>query len=89
MTVADLIALLSEMPEDAEVRLATQPSWPLAFNVHGVATGADVAGEQQCDDHGHFSCDECAPNIVWITEGGSVSDSPYAPSAAWAAALTA
>lgn len=30
MTVADLIEYLSDLPEDAEMRLVTQPSYPLA-----------------------------------------------------------
>lgn len=30
MTVADLIEYLSDMPQDAEMRLVTQPSYPLA-----------------------------------------------------------
>lgn len=30
LTVAELIEQLSELPEDATVRLATQPSYPLA-----------------------------------------------------------
>lgn len=30
LTVADLIAQLEELPEDATIRLATQPSYPLA-----------------------------------------------------------
>lgn len=81
MTVADLIALLQDMPEDAEVRLATQPSWPLAAHIGSVVSPDDLAGEQECDAHGHYSCDECAPSVVWITEGGHPDDSPYAPRA--------
>ena len=33
-TVAELIEQLQELPEDAEVRLATQPSYPLAANIN-------------------------------------------------------
>lgn len=33
MTVAELIEALSELPQDATVRLATQPSYPLAATV--------------------------------------------------------
>ena len=33
LTVADLIAQLEELPEDATIRLATQPSYPLAATV--------------------------------------------------------
>lgn len=33
MTVAELIEQLSELPQDAEIRLATQPSYPLAASL--------------------------------------------------------
>lgn len=33
-TVAELIEQLQELPEDAEVRLATQPSYPLAADIN-------------------------------------------------------
>ena len=39
MTLEDLISLLEDLREvhgDVPVRLATQPNWPLSFNVHGV-----------------------------------------------------
>lgn len=31
MTVQDLIDQLSELPADAEVRIASQPQWPLEY----------------------------------------------------------
>jgi len=33
MTVSELIAALEEMPATAEVRLATQPSWPIQSRI--------------------------------------------------------
>lgn len=33
MNVIELIEALSEFPEDAEVRLATQPAWPFEHSV--------------------------------------------------------
>jgi hypothetical protein len=75
MTVGELLALLEDMDEDAEVRIATQPSWPLAFHLGGVAEGADAADEDEMRN-------DPAP-VVWLVAGGSPSDSPYAPSAAW------
>lgn len=33
MTVAELIEELSDLPQDAEIRLATQPSYPLAATI--------------------------------------------------------
>lgn len=59
MTVADLIAALESMPEDAEVRLAFQPSYPLEYGVANVGLYEDD--------------DETSPGpreIVYIGEGG-------------------
>jgi hypothetical protein len=33
MTVEELIIALESLPEDAEVRLAIQPSWPLEYAI--------------------------------------------------------
>ena len=91
MTVAELIERLQDMDPEAEVRLATQPSWPLQSTVRGVASQAEVDearfDEERCDEHGFYNCDECldaanadAPNIVWIAEGVG-TDERYAPKA--------
>lgn len=83
-TVADLIARLEELPEDAEVRIAFQPSYPLQFALRGVADSHDVA-DWDLDEPSPKS-DEDA-RIVWLVEGNHPSDdSPYAPSAIWDAA---
>lgn len=74
MTVRELIEALQVMDYDAEVRLATQPHWPLAFSVRGV-----VADEWVNDE-------DTAEPVVWIVEGNHPSQaSPYAPSDAWSA----
>ena len=74
MTVAHLIALLSEMNPGDEVRLATQPSYPLAFHIAGVAALDNEADE-----------DELEPGVVWIAAGDH-PDQPYAPHAAFSQA---
>jgi hypothetical protein len=87
MTVEELIEQLSGFPGDAEVRLATQPSYPLAFSVRGVTGQADVDIDAAYDkaEQGGPLVDEdeirehCEP-IVWIAEGGSTG---YAPRGAW------
>lgn len=84
-TVADLIEQLQDMPQDAQVRLATQPSWPLAFTIGAVTSPEDMAGETECEGHGHYSCKECADDIVWIAAGDHPDGSPYAPHGAWTA----
>lgn len=36
MTVSELREILSEMPDDADVRLACQPSYPFEYSIGGV-----------------------------------------------------
>lgn len=86
MNVRELIERLDEMDQDAEVWLATQPNWPLQFELAGATSAAEIAGEQQCDEHGDYSCDDCAAgdNVVYLVEGDH-PDQPYAPRGAWQA----
>lgn len=81
MTVQELIERLSELDPEATVRLATQPSWPLAFEMGGVATSQDIMDvdidyngvpEGPCPDHEVEACEEClaemaGPSIVWLS----------------------
>ena len=85
MTVADLIAALQDMPQDAEVYLATQPANQLASTIAGVVSPEALAGETECEAHGNYSCeeDECLGHVVWITEGGRPDVTTYAPLAAF------
>lgn len=84
-TVSDLIEALENMDPDAEVRLATQPTWPLAFRVACVTDAARFDG---CD---HVvpqdDCPDCEADrdssVVWIAAGEHPADSPYAPAEAW------
>lgn len=41
MTVLELIEELGFLNPDAEVRLATQPSWPLEHNIRGIVEVED------------------------------------------------
>ena len=43
MTVQELIELLEDCLPEAEIRLASQPGWPLAFQLHGVVPDEDTA----------------------------------------------
>jgi hypothetical protein len=38
MTVEELMELLQDMPPEAEVRFASQPSWPLDYQINNVIT---------------------------------------------------
>lgn len=87
MTVNEMIERLQEAADDGfgacEVRLAFQPSWPLQFEVGGIATPdveSRAAGEPDEERNGTAA-------VVFITEGDHPrNDSPYAP--AWAFVAT-
>jgi hypothetical protein len=57
MTAAELIERLEDMNPDAEVRLAFQPSYPLAFNTADVVAGAGECPD--CDGEGEVPCPDC------------------------------
>lgn len=94
-TVAQLIERLEEIAEehpDAEVLLATQPSWPLQFEISGVAVSDEFAEipDDPCVAHDERGCAECIaeqfPTTVYIVEGGhpgGFDSRPYAPREAW------
>lgn len=99
MTVNELKELLEALEQeglgDAEVRVATQPNYPLQSHLSGVASSRMLdeyrKGETECDEHGWYNCDECfdakpTEPMVWLCEGGQVYDDPYAPRDLWAAA---
>lgn len=78
MTVTELIeqleAIAAEHP-DAEIQLATQPSYPLRSHLAGAVHDADAR---------HYdvtSVDESEEplDVIWLTEGSQHHDSPYAP----------
>lgn len=83
MTVAQLIEQLQDLGEEmleAEVRIAIQPSWPLQYNVGSrLVTSADLATRQSDEDEDEDTDIDEEKLIVWITEGSSCDDSPYAP----------
>jgi hypothetical protein len=78
VTVNELIERLQDVADDGlgecEVRLAFQPSWPMQFNVGGIAVPDDTTDE--------------APEtpVVYLVEGSSIHESPYAPGWVFAAA---
>jgi hypothetical protein len=83
-TVAELIAELQEFAdqygEDSPVRVASQPSYPLANAVTGVTHFAvDGTDTPENDDE---DTDDPRRHTVWITVdgvGGYDGESPYAP----------
>ena len=79
MTLNQLIEMLKEAQEqlgessDCEVRLAVQPSWPLACYVD------EVTLEPSSTEKGREG------PVVWIAAGSGVGydEHPYAPKQAW------
>jgi hypothetical protein len=61
MKVKELIELLQEQDEDAEVRLAHQPRYPMEYSVKGIASSLDL---EACVE----PADE-ANQIVFLVEG--------------------
>lgn len=73
MTVQELLELLEDAEPNAEVRLATQPNYPLAFDLAGVTMSEDVDAPGDTWD---------GP-VVWLCQG-EPSDSPYGvPRGVW------
>ena len=88
MTVQELIEMLEDQPQDAEVRLAFQPSWPLEYRVSGVAGPIEMRNQllmdelDDDDDDGELEAkalDEVDCDVVYIGEGGQIG---YLPSIA-------
>lgn len=79
MKIQELIERLQDIAgdfPDAEVMLATQPNYPIAETLRGVASPVD----DDLDDEGER--DPSKP-VVWLASGGSPSEesgiNPYAP----------
>lgn len=68
MTVGELLEALEGMDADVEVRLATQPAWPLQYGVNGAVAIIDP---------------DTAQTIVYLGEGDTptADESPYVPAA--------
>ena len=68
MTVADLIEELKWMPEGAEVRFASQPSWPFEYSIDDVIS-AEIENRRTGEAEG----------VVYLAEGRQLG---YLPSEA-------
>ena len=73
MKVGQLIEMLEQMPEDAEVMLAQQPNWPFEYSLSDVVMVGPDADNQLDDDDEDDRPDE---NIVYLVEG---SQTRYLP----------
>jgi hypothetical protein len=74
MTVQELIEMLEDMPAEAEVRLAVQPSWPLEYSI------GRVVGPDEIEDAAEEGGDaDMATRVVYMAEGAQLG---YLPGAA-------
>lgn len=82
MTVGELIHLLGQYDEDAEVILGIQPSYPFEHRVRGVCTRGDFV-EPDVEDYSENAESDSEPwrdsfttkgkrNDVFICEGGQI-----------------
>jgi len=79
MTVRELIELLEQYDGAREVRLATQPNYPLAATVGGVA-GEDEVDEEDDDGRRVVRDDKEPDGPVFILEGSQLG---YASKSLW------
>jgi hypothetical protein len=63
MTVQDLLEILEDLDPEAEVRLAHNRSWPLAFELGGLATDGEEVVWLISGDHPEES--PYAPSDLW------------------------
>lgn len=84
MRVGELIELLEQYDDGAEVRLMTQPSWPFEHSISGVIARDEIErDEDDEDDDGPGRTFDGAPNgddDVFILEGSQVC---YGSKEAW------
>lgn len=67
MTVGELIEHLEQYDEDMEVRLMTQPSWPLQCGVQGVVAGYEIDVEVDSGEQSQYELEDEAH--VFLLEG--------------------
>lgn len=86
MKVHELIGYLEDMPEDAEVRLAIQPSWPFEHRIGNVVeVNLNSEEHEACDGEGCAECQSTGRTnadgedvVVYIGEGGQIGYLPGA-----------
>lgn len=74
MTKQELLELLDGLPDDTEIRLMTQPSWPFEFSIAGAALASelpDFKPKGRSDDE----------EVLYLVEGRQLA---YGTRDAWA-----
>lgn len=92
MTVREMRDLLDAYDDDAPIVCATQPNYPIAVTVSGLATYAEAvesgALDDDDDDETYVMRDDergtrADRSVVWIVTGSSPYPDGYAPRWAW------
>lgn len=73
MTVGELMELLEGLPQDCEVRLATQPNWPFEYSITSVVC-VDMAGDE--DDEDADMRNDMKEPVVFLAEGSQLGYLP-------------
>lgn len=73
---------------DPEVRIAYQPSYPLAANLSALthlSPDAEPQSEEEEEDWEDHPAEPTPdqPGVLWLAAGSNPYDAPYAPRAAW------
>lgn len=72
MTVIELKEALEGLPDEAEVRLAMQPSWPFEYSIHDVVPLEP--NEEDFDED--LEEDEQPIKVVYLVEGSQLGYLP-------------
>lgn len=72
MTIEELIRELEGLPQDTEVRFASQPSWPFEYSISSV-----VFIEEEIDNDGSDGEDnDDRQGVLYLVEGGQIGYLP-------------
>jgi len=72
VTVEELVNLLEDFDPDAEVRIVSQPSAPLAYEIEAVVDTRNIPEEQR-DDAAEIQRE---PGVVYVLEGNQIGRAP-------------
>jgi len=77
MNVKELMDILQKQDPNAQVKLISQPNWPLEYDIKGIVTRDDLNDE---DNHIRSRRPQNTPSDVLIVEGEQIG---YGSKAAW------
>jgi hypothetical protein len=88
--VREPIDVLEQYDEDAEIRVAFQPSWPLRGKVANVVSSDEIRDDDNDPEYAdpdaeRDPADPVREDFVWIAvdQVSSSSENPYAPKEVW------